>query len=209
MHINSSLLSMLPSYESIKFNVQTSKWAEETYFCIMNSEKKPTDVHKVSLHLSTQAFNGLDSCLYKKSHLLYFSKICLYLSLRFNELIKTTNHTRFWVLFLMLCTSLTSIEILSQDLHFSVPRTTTILKLMNLLLTTVQKLSGVHVAQTSWYTFQAAWTHDTFFSDPSNLSVLLWVSDIQAWFALYCCYCKSPPESSKFCLFSSWFPGKP
>lgn len=204
MHINSSLLSMLPSYESIKFNVQTSKWAEESYFCIMNSEKKPTDVHKVSLHLSTQVFNGIYSCLYKKSHLLYFCKICFCLSLRFNELIKTTNHSRFWVLFLMLCTSLTNLEILS-----TFPRTTTILKLMNLLLTTVQKVSGVHVAQMSWNTFQAAWTQDTFFSDPSNLSVALWVFDIQAWFALYCCYCKSPPESSKFFLFSSWFPRKP
>lgn len=184
MHINSSLLSMSPSYESIKFNVQTSKWAEETYFCIMNSEKKPTDVHKVSLHLSTQVFNGTYSCLYKKSHLLYFSKICLYLRLRFNELIKTTNHARFWDLFLMLCVSLTSIEILSPDFHFSFPRTTLILKLMNLLLTARQKLSEVHMAQMSWYTFQAAWTHNTFFSDLRNLSVLLWVFDIQAWFAL-------------------------
>lgn len=184
MHIISNLLSTLSSYESIKFNVQTSKWAEETCFCIMNSEKKATDVHKVSLHLSTQAFNEIHSCLYKKSHL-YFSKICLYLSLRFNGLIKTTNHNRLWVvLFKIICTSLTSTEILSPDFHFSFPRTTIILKLMNHLLTATQKLSEVHIAQASWYMFQAAWTHTTSFSDSSNLLVLLWVFDIQAWFAL-------------------------
>lgn len=208
MHIISNLLSTSSSYESIKFNVQTSKWAEETYFCIMNSEKKSTDVHKVSLHPSTQAFNEIYSCLYKKSHL-YFSKICLYLSLRFNGLIKTTNHNRLWVvIFKIICTSLTSTEILSPDFHFSFPRTTIILKLMNHVLTAMQKLSEVHIVQASWYTFQAAWTHTTSFSDSSNLLVLLWVFDIQACFALKCCYCKSPPESSKFCLLSSWFPQK-
>lgn len=112
---------MSPSYESIKSNVQTLKWAEETYFCIMNSVKKPTNVRKDSLPLSTQAFNRRYSYLYKKSHLLHFSKICLYLSLRFNEL-KTTKHARFWFLFLTLCTSLTAAETLSHDFHFPLSR---------------------------------------------------------------------------------------
>lgn len=135
---------MLPSYESIKFNIQTSKWAEETYFCRINAEKKSTDVHKVSLHLSTQAFNEIYSCLYKKVHL-YFSKSCLYLSLRFNERIKTTNHTRLWALLKMLCISLTSIEILSPDFHSSFPRTTITPKLMNLLPTSCLKSAWLSI----------------------------------------------------------------
>lgn len=114
-------------------------------------KKKSTDVQKVSLHLSTQAFNERYSCLYKKSHL-YFSKICFYLSLRFKEHIKTTNYTRLSVLLLkMLCTSLTSIAILSPDFHFSFPGTTIILKLMNLLLMVMQKFCEVCMAQASWY----------------------------------------------------------
>lgn len=140
---------MSPSYESIKSNVQTLKWAEETYFCIMNSVKKPTNVHKDSLPLSTQAFNRRYACLYKRSHLLHFSKICLYLSLRFNELIKTTKHTSFWFLFLTPRTSLTSAEMLSSDFHFSSHRTTIIVKLMNLLQTTAVR---AYTVQTYQYT---------------------------------------------------------
>lgn len=170
MHINNSLLPKLPSYESIKLNVQTLKWAEQTYFCIMNSVKKPTNAHKDSLPLSTQAFNRRYSCLNKKSHLPHFSKICLYLNLRFNGLIKTTEHTRFWLLLLTPCTSLA--EMLSHDFHFFFRRTTAILKSVNLLHTTAIR---AHMAWMYQHTFQAAWAQDTVFFDLSSLPVLLWV----------------------------------
>lgn len=170
MHINNSLLPVSPSYESIKFNVQTLKWAEETYFCIMNSVKKPTNAHKDSLPLSTQAFNRRYSCLNKNSHLPHFSEICLYLKLRFNEFIKATEHTRVWFLLLPPCTSLA--EMLSYDFHSFFHRTTAILKLMNLFHTTAVR---AHMAWMYQHTFQAASAHNTIFYDLSSLPVLLWV----------------------------------
>lgn len=59
MHINNSLLAMPPSYESIKSNAQALKWAEETYFSVMNFVKKPINVHKDSLSLLIQAFTDI------------------------------------------------------------------------------------------------------------------------------------------------------
>lgn len=107
-------------------------------------------------------------------NLIYY--ICLYMGLRFNELIQTTKLTSLGSFYFFNSLHTSSTETLSYDFHFTSHRTTIIQKLMNLLQTTAIR---AHMAQMYQYMSQAAWAHSTNFCDLSSLSVLLWVFHIQ------------------------------